>query len=372
MDTQKLKNIGLHLLIWILLVSMNIIIANNYSITIDYTHIAKSWFLFALIFYVNYAWLMPRFLFRKQILPYIGLVLVMLSGSVALKVNWDKDHMQKIKKEFREARPSMFDMDPGKPTQLDSRKDRPPRGPFGPPGKDDNHFFSLRNAPTVFGILLVLFASMAVRLLQKWRHDEKLKVETDKERIYAELTHLRKQVNPHFLFNALNSIYSLSLAKSDLTAEAIQRLSSILRYMLYKTDNQKVALSDELEIMHSYIELQKLRLTKKVTVVYEIDGNANLLKIEPLLMLPLIENAFKYGADNVTTSSIEIKIEIKDSNIDFVAKNDIVSQPSAKEEGSGLGLVNLRKRLELLYPNKSKLDIHQTEKHFEARLELEL
>lgn len=369
MDKQKLKNTGLHLLIWIILILTNILIISNFGASIDYGYMAISWSLFALVFYLNYFWLMPSFLLKKKVLAYILLILAMLAVSISIKTKTDFVHFTKIREEMKDGPPARYNHDTienedrskTKPPGFPDKHNRPPEG-----------IFSMRSIPSVFGVLLILFASIAIRFMRKWKEDEKLKLESDKERIFAELSYLRQQVNPHFLFNALNSIYSLSLTKSDHAAESIQKLSSILRYMIYKTDNKKVALSDELEIIDNYIQLQKLRLTDKVLVRFEIKGDAEKNLIEPLLMLPLIENAFKFGADNVTQSLIDISIDIANSNLRFSARNNIVVHPDEHKGSNGLGLENLKKRLELLYKGHYNLEIEDDKKFFAVNLTLKL
>ncbi|MBN2519103.1 MAG: histidine kinase [Bacteroidales bacterium] len=285
------------------------------------------------------------------------IIIGIITGSFFLKTNFEIAHFKKIMPE----RPELFMPfskkkdkkipDKPMPKHYDRISRKNPLQPF--PGKH----FPIRNFLPLYSILLVYTASFSIRFIQKWREDEKIRAEVEKERVSSELSFLKQQVNPHFLFNSLNSIYSLSLSKSKNTTNAILKLSSILRYMLYETDNKQVPLTEELEIIKSYIDIQKLRITKKVKVNIDITGDPDNYKIEPLLLIPFIENAFKYGVDNINDSFIDIIIVILKNKLEFTVKNKIVQKPDDKKQNSGIGIKNIKRRLDLLYANNYKLDI---------------
>lgn len=228
------------------------------------------------------------------------------------------------------------------------------------------------NVITLYNLLFFFTSGTAIRFMQRWSEEEKMKTDSERIKTKAELAFLKQQVNPHFLFNALNSIYSLSMSKSDKTTDAVLRLSSILRYMLYETDNKLVAFSNELDIIRNYIELQRLRLTEKVTVTFDVVGEFENYTIEPLLIIPLIENAFKYGVDNVNESFIDISIVLLYNKLDFTIRNKIVNISPTNTESSGIGIKNIRRRLDLLYPSDYLFETTEEDKIFTVRLQISL
>lgn len=218
---------------------------------------------------------------------------------------------------------------------------------------------------TIFAIYLV--TSSLIKLSKSWYTLQQV----EKEKLSIELNSLKTQVNPHFLFNSLNSIYSQALSKSDQTAETVLELSNLLRYMLYEVGEDKVDLSKELEMMENYIELQKLRLELGTDVKFNISGDVASQKIAPLLFFPLVENAFKHGAKGDSKNAyVHIDLTI-DKSLQFSIKNN-KGQVDDMEDGryGGIGLENVKRRLALIYPNKYELDILDGETEFEVKLTL--
>ena len=218
---------------------------------------------------------------------------------------------------------------------------------------------------TIFGIYLVL--STLLTLSKSWYKLQQV----EKEKLSIELNSLKTQVNPHFLFNSLNSIYSLALAKSEQTSEAVLELSNLLRYMLYEVAEERVELGKEVEMIENFIELQKLRADASTRVSFEIIGNLEEKKIAPLLFFPLIENAFKHGVKGVSMAAfIEIKLNVEEE-IDFSIANN-KGQVDDMEGGKygGIGLENVKRRLALIYPKSHEFEIRETEEIFEIKLKL--
>lgn len=182
----------------------------------------------------------------------------------------------------------------------------------------------------------------------------------------TELSFLRSQVNPHFLFNSLNSIYSLVYHQSDQSLTAIARLSDLLRYMLYDT-NEKVPLQKELEYIEKYMELQQMRFESALPASMEITGNPGKAHIPPLLLIPFVENAFKHG-DTSNGNRIHIKLQADEALIRFHISNNVNLRQ--KDAGGGIGLENVQRRLELLYPGRHSLQIQKTNDIFEVELEI--
>jgi sensor histidine kinase YesM len=195
-------------------------------------------------------------------------------------------------------------------------------------------------------------------------------MQMQKEKSEAELQALRAQVNPHFLFNSLNSVYAMVLKRSDKSAETILKLSDILRYILYETRKERVDLSTEIDHMQDYITLQRLRSGSNAKIEVTINGNPEQRKIAPLLFLPLIENCFKHGIKGETGPVfVFIKWTIEDDFIRFVAENNKGhADETPVDQHLGIGLENLKKRLNMAYPGKHSFKITETEDRFTADL----
>ncbi|MFC3879264.1 sensor histidine kinase [Algoriphagus namhaensis] len=219
---------------------------------------------------------------------------------------------------------------------------------------------------SIFGIYLVL--TTLIKLSKSWY---KLQ-EVEKEKLSIELDSLKTQINPHFLFNSLNSIYSQALGKSEQTAETVLELSNLLRYMLYEVSEDKVPLVKEVEMLENYIELQKLRLDENSRVEFLVTGNLSEVKIAPLLLFPLVENAFKHGLKGVSEAGyVSIRLSVEDRVI-FAIRNNL-GQIDDMEKGKygGIGLENVKRRLELIYPEAYELTIERSESEFLVKLILE-
>jgi len=190
----------------------------------------------------------------------------------------------------------------------------------------------------------------------------------------AELNLLKSQVNPHFLFNSLNSIYSLILNDSHIAADAVMKLSDLMRYLLDSTKKRKVLVKHEFEFLQNYIDLETIRLGKKADVKCTFKGDLSGKILSPLLLIPFIENCFKHGISvNSKENEINISVELKENSILLQTKNNIAPQrinPSTKK--SGTGIENVKKRLELLYPGKHDLEITVSEKEFTVKLTIEI
>lgn len=190
----------------------------------------------------------------------------------------------------------------------------------------------------------------------------------------AELNLLKSQVNPHFLFNSLNSIYSLILNNSDIAADAVMKLSDLMRYLLESSKKRKVLVKNEFEFLQNYIDLETIRLGKKAKISSSFEGNQSGKIISPLLLITFIENCFKHGIGvNSRENSIEISVELNENTIHLKTINNIAPQrinPATKK--SGTGIENVKKRLELLYPEKHQLEIRNDEKEFIVNLSIEL
>jgi LytS/YehU family sensor histidine kinase len=228
-------------------------------------------------------------------------------------------------------------------------------------------------ARTVMSLLFIFGISTSIKVTQEWFKNEKQRKELENERLNAELSFLKSQVNPHFLFNTLNSIYSLANRKSEKSADAIVKLSNILRYMLYDTDNKMVYLKDEIQYLTDYIDLQKLRLYDNTHISFTIKGDIESKQIAPMLLVPFVENAFKHGIDNISDCYIDILLKVENSVLIFNVENSIpFASESAKDKSPGIGLNNVKRRLKLVYPDSHFLLIDQTIDSYSIKLNITL
>lgn len=214
-------------------------------------------------------------------------------------------------------------------------------------------------------MLVSLTAGMAVaiRMTEQWFLDQKRKASQETEHLKSELSYLKLQLSPHFLLNTLNNIYSLTAQDTEKAQKAIHHLGKLLRYLLYETEAELVPLQGEIEFLKSYIELMTLRTGHNVRVESYFEESPGTHSIAPLLFLPLVENAFKHGPHPSHECSIRISLQIRDAMICFSTKNSNHPKDAGDRSGSGVGLANLRKRLELIYPGR-----HQ----YSARTESEI
>jgi len=238
-----------------------------------------------------------------------------------------------------------------------------------------------RPAMLSLGVLLLSVISIAVstsiRGTKEWFRQENQLKEIENKKLLAELSYLKAQINPHFFFNTLNSIYALAMQKSGKTPEVIMMLSGLMRYVIYDAKAPRVYLKKELAHISNLIDLQKMRLSEMVQIEYKVNGNARNIMIEPLLFTVLVENAFKHGIDYSKRNKIKIHVNIDDEELHFFVANPMIQKaqkvsPNLDSADSGIGLENIRKRLALLYPNRHELTILEKESLYIVELKLKL
>lgn len=321
---------ALHLVIWTVLFTVPMIVFHE----ID-TGLPNAFFfignLFHIgLFYLNAFYLYPRFLTRKRWLLYIVFLGIIVGGSYYLKVglmNW--------------LYPELL-----------------VKGLYA-------GFF-------LFPPIPFLIASIIYRLVTDRILAERAEKEAQAERLAAELKFLRSQVSPHFLFNVLTNMVSLARQRSALLEPALIQLSDMLRYMLYDTDSAKFPVSKEIEYLHNYIELQQLRFGEDVRVEVNIENETPDCTVEPMLLIPFVENAFKHGIGLAKDPFIHISLQVKEQSLHFRVTNNYDKGNTAKDKNSGIGLANARNRLQLLYREKHNLSIHDNGELYVAMLKLDL
>ncbi|NJO69535.1 MAG: histidine kinase [Bacteroidetes bacterium] len=255
-----------------------------------------------------------------------------------------------------------FVEDENKTTANENRRNnsKPPRYPWK---------FDLYNY--LFTSMLVAGFSVGLKMSAKYNENEKRRKELEKEKLSSELAFLKNQVSPHFFFNTLNNIYSLTEINTKEAQNAILKLSKLMRYLLYESERGDVKLSSEIAFITNYIQLMKLRISEKVNISVTFPDTYKDISFPPLIFIPFVENAFKHGVSYKDNSFINIDLKITESNLEFRCKNSISGKPVNLSE-SGIGLENARKRLLLLFPETHKLLIHQHDNIFEVNLTIQL
>ncbi len=239
-----------------------------------------------------------------------------------------------------------------------------------------NHYFVSQFNPIEIGIITLIYLTVtsAIKLSKSWFDVQRMNrkaIETEKEKIDNELQSLKSQINPHFLFNSLNVIYSLALKEDNSTPEVVLKLSDILRYVIYDSIQEKVLISSELSLLRKYIDLQKYRVEDdaSIKVTSEISYDA---KIAPLLFLTLLENSFKHGIKSeIENVFINVKMQSNSEKVYFEIENNKHKTAPNSRKTNGVGLENIRKRLALQYPDKHQLKISDKENTFKVYLEIE-
>jgi two-component system, LytTR family, sensor kinase len=301
-------------------------------------------------FYLNLFYLVPRILFKNKTFLFLVVALAMGGVYTGILIAYD------IAFNMSEIMHNIF---------------RPDTPYVHRPRTFTNYdFFNLLVFYMGIGI------STSVGAVQKWQADEALRLEMNRQQVDSELTYLKAQINPHFFFNTLNNIYSLTNLDIEKAQTAILKLSRMMRYVLYETEKDSTLLSKELDFIKDYIELMRLRLSDKVQVDIQIPSQFEDAKLAPMLLLPFIENSFKHGISSQNPSVISVRICVKDKILKMQAINTIFQSNQNTPEGSasGIGLANTKRRLSLLYGQKHelKIDDHNPENEYRVDLKVDL
>ena len=217
-------------------------------------------------------------------------------------------------------------------------------------------------------------ASTILKIIGDWLRHQREKQELETRNVQSELKFLKSQINPHFLFNTLNSIYALSLKKSDKAPEIVVKLSEMLRYMLYECNEVSVPLEKEVKYIENYLSLEKLRHGEKLNIDFKAQGQINGLRVSPLMFVPFLENAFKHGANNHLDSGfVRASLDVHEQTIKFKIENskpDAIPVRDHQRKSGGIGLVNIRRRLNILYYNQHELKIEEKPDSYTVHLDL--
>lgn len=303
------------------------------------------------VFYFNFNYLAPKFIFANRLTAYFFYTAAAIS--VCMILNHLVVEYLFPNQAFRHLPPPNYDKRLGPP-----------------PGHQP--LLAKVLGPIFSYFLIILFSSMLALLSEKLKSDEEKK-QIQLEKYTAELSVLKLQISPHFLFNTLNNIRWLARKKSDATEDAIVKLSTLLRYIIYQTNDQKVALSKEIGHLNDFISLQKMRISKETEVFFEVLGEIENKTIEPLLFIPFVENAFKFGTHENIACEIKIQIKVEDECLWFRTENEIFKKETMHDQdSSGLGINNVKQRLNLLYPETHSLKINESEGKYVVELNIKL
>lgn len=293
---------------------------------------------FLFLFYINYFYLVKRFIFRKEFFRFLLINLLLIAGLI-----YGVHLLMNVLPE--------------------------PPGMHQRPEHDLADVIRFLIGNTII-YMLVAGLSVAIKMTNSWYAAEAAQKELEKSRSEAELQNLKSQLNPHFLFNTLNNIYSLIAISPEKAQASVHDLSRLLRYVLYESSYPQVTLGKEIEFIRNYIELMRIRLPEKVRIEVTVSPDIQPeTPVAPLLFISLIENAFKHGTSNAHPSFITIEITQNEQQIDCLIRNSSFPKDGEYDKsGSGIGLSNLRKRLSLLYPEKATFTCWQEDDTFNSRL----
>ena len=326
----KNRIIIFHVAIWVIYLLLPLFVFPNHSDFLDKSQIQLITYFITVLFsigffYFNYYFTIPKYFFNRKHFLFIVIVLAFIIITILFnRIIINLFSSQDVYSEY--SKPELF----------------------------SNYILRL---------FLIFAISMGLRFNQRL---EQIK----SEKIKSELATLKSQINPHFLFNILNDIYGQAIIKSDNTADSITKLSSMMRYVLSETSNKQVPLEKEINYLKSYVELQKIRLTDKTKVTFEIKGNPASKEISPLLFISFVENAFKYGISNEKETAILIRISIEQHSILLLVINEKLKRETTHIDSFHIGMENTIKRLNLIYHEKYCLDIFEDEKLYKINLKI--
>lgn len=306
----------------------------------------------ALAFYVNYLVLVPYLLFRDKKTKYF-LAAFLLSIVIILLSHYTRQLISQYSESLRGA----FEF----PKEIHPKRNIGRmvfwRSPL---------FFN-----AYWGTLLVIGFSTGIRITQHWSKTKYKQKELEKAHVDSELAFLKNQVSPHFFFNTLNNIYALIKIDDDKAQQAVERLSNMMRYLIYESEGKHITLEKEVEFMKHYIDLMTLRISKKVELKVDFPEEIPDVQVPPLLFISFIENAFKHGISYRAASFIHITMTIEEPFITFSSQNSKHDALKNDEQiDSGIGLANIRKRLQLLYGSDVNLNIHENNTTFDVQLKV--
>jgi len=310
-------------------------------------------------FYLNMNLLVPCLLSKKRIFAYIGVTLLSFA-LICFVFPWLIRYLHNFRTQDI---PMAF---PAENFEAFRRTDLPP--PLNP----REMILRLGIYTHFIQFLVVFIISTGFKVLKQWYREKQQLQELEKSKIQAELSFLKSQIHPHFLFNCLNSIYFLALSKDDKASKTILSLSDFLRFVIVESESDFIPLEKEIKMLEEYLNLQSMRTTEKFELQFIKDGDFSEYSIMPLTFIPFVENAFKFGISTHTNCFIHIRAGIENGTLHFACDNSIASVAKNITRSSGVGLENIRKRLELAYPNRYSLKIDEDSSSFRVKLQINI
>ena len=328
-----------HLVFWILVFIMLLFYGQDGQLSIlEVIRNLINVSFYMLVVYINLGYLIPRFLNQKNFMTYVMLLLAMVAVFTPIKVLL-------LYITYEEAEPREM---------------------------------LVMNQHAIFLLLfLIAGGSTVIKIISDWQRHQRDRKDLETRRMQSEIKFLKSQINPHFLFNTLNSLYALTLMKSDKAPEIVIKLSEMMRYMLYESNERRVPLQKEVNYIENYLELETLRQSGRPDIQFKVEGAVNEQTIAPLLFIPFLENSFKHGLNHqINEGYVHVTMKVFENKLLLRIVNSKPSTPppeapSDKKSG-GIGLVNVQRRLNLLYPNQFKLDISDSETEHIVELSLAL
>ena len=333
-----------HTIVWLVLFCFPFLFRGRDSGTINLPDYLRFFIMMAgslVVFYANYSYLVKRYLFTRRFWLYLLSNLALFFIVILLT------HL-------------LMNLIPPPETA-------PPRR-----GHGEGHIFFYIMLADFIKFLFLTVLSVALKVTGSWYQMDTERKELEKQRSEAELQNLKNQLNPHFLFNTLNNIYSLIAINGEQAQEAVHELSRLLRYMLYDSAYAFVPLGHDLDFVRNYVKLMQIRMPGHVDLKTEIQVDQPELLIAPLLFISPVENAFKHGVSNSRPSFIHLEIIASGNQIQCSVRNSFFPKDKQDKSGSGIGLINLKKRLDLLYPNHYELTCKQSDETYSCELLLNL
>lgn len=340
-----LDNVFIHMTVWLIVFGLPLFLIDRGQ-GINWSHFwrqASVMVGFMIVFYINYIYLIDRFLYRQKTTEFIliNLLLIIVIGTL---MYYAQDYIISLNLEGRTRR-------------------------YRKRHQKTQYMFIARN---LFSLALIVGLSVGIKMSARWSKVESERKELEKEKTEAELKNLKSQINPHFLLNTLNNIYALIEFNPTQAQTAVEELSKLLRHLLYDNNETYVPLLKEVEFIRNYIELMRIRLSKNVKLTTNIEVSPGTpTRIAPLIFISLIENAFKHGVSGSKSSFISIQLIEKPNNVvEFICKNSYFPKTASDKSGSGIGLNQVERRLELLYPNSYtwKKEIDDSERIYLSHL----
>ncbi len=367
--STKIKNIEyiVFTMIWLSIFSIPFF-QNRQLDVIDWGKVTGEWLRmssFLLIFLINAYILVPRLLFQKKYISYIGFTLLFVIIVIGIIIS-----IQLILPSPEPLAMPPMNLGPGMPPMELGSKMPAPMG-YRPPSAPFQKSIFMAFTDNFIISILVIAAGTAFKMIMQWLNEEGRRKDVEKEQLKTELALLRHQVSPHFFMNTLNNIHSLVDINTDTAKDAIIRLSTLMRYLLYDTALGQTSLNKEIEFIESYITLMQLRFSKKVTISVRVPANIPDIQIPPMLFISFLENAFKHGVSYQAESFVIFKLEIVDNQLNCNIKNSKhKNKENLDKSYSGIGLTNIKKSLDLLFKVDFTLNILENEKEFEVQLNI--